>query len=38
LADWIQRRRKAGARLELAGMSDMHSSNPHRRLAEVASA
>ena len=38
LTDWIQRRRKTGARLELAGMSEMHASHPHRRLAEVANA
>ena len=38
LADWIQRRRKSGTRLELVGTSDMHASNPHRRLAEVANA
>jgi MFS superfamily sulfate permease-like transporter len=38
LVDWIQRRRKAGTQLELAGMSDMHVSHPHRRLAEAASA
>lgn len=38
LADWIQRHRKSGTRLELAGMNEMHASNPHRRLAEVANA
>jgi MFS superfamily sulfate permease-like transporter len=38
LADWIQRRRKSGTRLELTGMNEMHASNPHRRLAEVANA
>ena len=38
LADWIQRRRKTGTRLALAGMSEMHASHPHRRLAEVANA
>ena len=38
LADWIQRRRRAGTQLELAGMNDKHASNLHRRLAEAASA
>lgn len=38
LADWIQRRRKTGTRLELVGMSESHASHPHRRLAEVANA
>lgn len=38
LADWIQRRRKAGTQLELAGINDRHASNLHRRLAEAASA
>ncbi len=36
LADWIQRNRKAGTRVELVGSSEMHASNPHRRLAEAA--
>lgn len=38
LADWIQRRRKAGTQLELAGLNDRQASNLHRRLAEAASA
>ena len=37
LADWIQRSRKAGTRVELVGTNEMHASNPHRRLAEAAS-
>jgi MFS superfamily sulfate permease-like transporter len=36
LADWIQRSRKAGTRVELVGMNDTHASNSHRRLAEAA--
>lgn len=37
LADWIQRTRKAGTRVELVGMNEMHAGNSHRRLAEAAS-
>lgn len=36
LADWIQRSRKAGTRVELVGTNEMHASNPHRRLVEAA--
>lgn len=36
LADWIQRSRKAGTRVELVGMNETHASNSHRRLAEAA--
>ncbi len=36
LADWIQRRRRAGTQLELAGLNDRHATNLHRRLAEAA--
>ena len=38
LADWIQRRRKAGTRVELVGLNETHTSHPHRRLAEAANA
>lgn len=38
LADWIQRRRKSGTQLELAGVDQQHASNLHRRLLEVATA
>jgi MFS superfamily sulfate permease-like transporter len=38
LADWIQRRRRAGTQLELAGLNEQHASTLHRRLAEAASA
>jgi MFS superfamily sulfate permease-like transporter len=37
LADWIQRRRKAGTHVELVGTSEIHTGNSHRRLAEAAS-
>jgi MFS superfamily sulfate permease-like transporter len=37
LADWIQRSRKAGARVELVGPSEIHTGNSHRRLTEAAS-
>jgi MFS superfamily sulfate permease-like transporter len=37
LADWIQRSRKAGTRVELVGSSESHAGNSHRRLAEAAS-
>lgn len=37
IADWIQRSRKAGTRVELVSTNEMHASNPHRRLAEAAS-
>jgi MFS superfamily sulfate permease-like transporter len=37
LADWIQRSRKAGTRVELVGMTEIHAGNSHRRLAEAAS-
>lgn len=36
IADWIQRSRRAGTRVELVGMNEMHASNSHRRLAEAA--
>lgn len=36
LADWIQRSRKGGTRVELVGMNETHASNSHRRLAEAA--
>lgn len=36
LIDWMQRRRRAGAPLQLIGFSDTHTSNSHRRLAEAA--
>jgi len=38
LVDWIQRRRKAGGHLELAGVEQVPGSHSHRRLAEAAAA
>jgi MFS superfamily sulfate permease-like transporter len=38
LADWIQRRRKAGTQLELTGISALNPTNHHRRLIEAATA
>jgi MFS superfamily sulfate permease-like transporter len=36
LADWIQRKRRAGARLELAGIDERAGGGHYRRLAEAA--
>lgn len=36
LVDWIQRRRRAGTQLELAGMDESHGRGHFRRLAEAA--
>jgi MFS superfamily sulfate permease-like transporter len=38
LTDWIQRKRRAGTRLELAGMTEVHGHSSYRRLVEAASA
>lgn len=37
IADWIQRSRKAGTRVELVETNEMQTSNPLRRLAQAAS-
>jgi ABC-type transporter Mla MlaB component len=36
LADWIQRKRRAGVRLELAGIDQRAGAGHYRRLAEAA--
>ena len=38
LTDWLQRKRKAGARVELVGVSEAHSHTSYRRLVEAATA
>jgi ABC-type transporter Mla MlaB component len=38
LTDWIQRKRRAGTQLELAGMTEVHGHSSYRRLVEAASA
>ncbi len=36
LADWIQRKRRSGTQLELAGVTEKHASGNYRRLTEAA--
>jgi MFS superfamily sulfate permease-like transporter len=38
LADWIQRKRRAGTQLEVAGLNETHASRNYRRLTEAVKA